>query len=82
MMLPSIQSSLLGTYASADDIAQANAVYHFIWAIYTLMFTAISIRFKHGTFVLTWCLAWVFCTLFLTGMYYVTGIEAILRTSG
>lgn len=82
MMLPSIQAPLTATYASEDDIAQANAVYHFIWAIYTLMVTAVSLRFRHGTFILTWCLAWVFCTLFLTGMYYAIGSQALLRTSG
>ncbi|KAJ8663142.1 hypothetical protein O0I10_001319 [Lichtheimia ornata] len=82
MMLPSIQAPLTATYASEDDIAQANAIFHFIWAIYTLMVTAVSLRFKHGTFILTWCLAWVFCTLFLTGMYYAIGSQAILRTSG
>ncbi|KAI7886593.1 hypothetical protein K492DRAFT_62708 [Lichtheimia hyalospora FSU 10163] len=81
-MLPSIQTPLWGRYTSEGDLAQANAIFHFIWAIYTLMVTAVSLRFKHGTMVLTWCLAWVFCTLFLTAMYYVTGIQAVLRTSG
>lgn len=82
MMLPSIQAPLTATYASEDDIAQANAIFHFIWSIYTLMVTAVSLRFRHGTFILTWCLAWVFCTLFLTGMYYAIGSQALLRTSG
>ncbi|KAI9315547.1 GPR1/FUN34/yaaH family-domain-containing protein [Dichotomocladium elegans] len=81
MMLPSV-STVLTAYESEWDIAQANAVYHFLWGFYTLMLLGISLKIKSGNAVLSWCLFWVFITLILTSIYYLVDIEALLRVSG
>ncbi|KAI8147695.1 GPR1/FUN34/yaaH family-domain-containing protein [Fennellomyces sp. T-0311] len=80
MMLPSAAATL-DSYANEDDVAQANAIYHFFWAFYTLMLVGVSLKVKAGTFILT-CLFWVFITLFLTAIYYLTNASPVLRVSG
>ena len=80
-MLPTVEP-LLEVYQTAWDLAQANAIYHFMWAFYTLMLMFISLKIRNGTFTLTWCLFWVFITLFLTAIYYVTNVQPVLRVSG
>ncbi|KAJ8656763.1 hypothetical protein O0I10_007611 [Lichtheimia ornata] len=81
MMLPTVEP-LLEVYQTEWDLAQANAIYHFMWAFYTLMLMCISLKIRNGTFTLTWCLFWVFITLFLTAIYYVTNVQPVLRVSG
>ncbi|KAI9498010.1 GPR1/FUN34/yaaH family-domain-containing protein [Zychaea mexicana] len=81
MMLPSV-SATLNAYATDWDVAQGNAIYHFFWAFYTLMLVGLSLKIRSGSFVLTWCLFWVFITLFLTAIYYITDTQAVLRVSG
>ncbi|KAI9257942.1 GPR1/FUN34/yaaH family-domain-containing protein [Phascolomyces articulosus] len=81
MMLPSAALTL-DSYATEWDLAQANAIYHFFWSFYTAMLVGISLKIKSGTFILTWCLFWVFITLFLTAIYYITDVSAVLRVSG
>ncbi|KAI7847657.1 GPR1/FUN34/yaaH family-domain-containing protein [Circinella umbellata] len=81
MMLPSAASTL-DSYETAWDLAQANAIYHFFWAFYTVMLLGISIKIKSGTFILSWCLFWVFVTLLLSAIYYITDVSAVLRVSG
>jgi succinate-acetate transporter protein len=81
LMLPP-GNSILEAYASEADLARANAIYHFIWAFYTLMHVGISLKIKSGSFMFTWCLTFVFLTLFLTGISLITDTEVVLRVSG
>lgn len=81
MMLPTVEP-LLEVYQTGWDLAQANAIYHFMWAFYTLMLMCISLKIRNGTFTLTWCLFWVFITLFLSAIYYITNVQPVLRVAG
>ncbi|KAL1927445.1 hypothetical protein VTP01DRAFT_3682 [Rhizomucor pusillus] len=81
LMLPSA-ASVLEAYETEEDVAQANAIYHFMWSIYTFMLMCISLKIRTGTFILTWCLSFVFITLLLEGIYYITNVSPILRVSG
>lgn len=53
LMLPSA-ASVLEAYETEEDVAQANAIYHFMWSIYTFMLMCISLKIRTGTFILTW----------------------------
>lgn len=81
LMLPT-GTAILQAYASEADLARANAIYHFFWAFYTLMHVGISLKIKNGSFMFTWCLTFVFLTLFLTAISLITDTVAVLRVSG
>lgn len=53
MMLPTA-SAVLDDYSNEADVAQANSLYNFIWAFYTLMLLGISFRITTGNFILSW----------------------------
>ncbi|CAO3610031.1 unnamed protein product [Cunninghamella echinulata] len=80
MMIPSIHGAL--TVLTEDEVAKGDAIYHFIWAFYTLFHVAISLKIKNGTFMSTWNLVFVFITLFLQGIANVTGVIVLIRISG
>ncbi|KAI9310731.1 GPR1/FUN34/yaaH family-domain-containing protein [Dichotomocladium elegans] len=81
MMLPTVEP-VLDAYQTAWDLRQANAIYDFMWSFYTLMLLFVSFKVKNGTFILSWCLWWVFVTLFLSAIYFITDVTAVLRVSG
>lgn len=80
MMVPSIGSTLEVLTKDQSDVG--NAIYHFIWAFYTLINITMSLRIKGGNFMSTWNLVFVFLTLFLTGISAVAGTVIPLRISG
>ncbi|ORZ07832.1 GPR1/FUN34/yaaH family-domain-containing protein [Absidia repens] len=80
MMVPAIGSTLDVLTKEQADVG--NGVYHFIWAFYTLINIAVSLRIKNGNFMSTWNLVFVFITLFLTGISCVAGTLIPLRISG
>ncbi|KAJ8656001.1 hypothetical protein O0I10_008222 [Lichtheimia ornata] len=81
LMLPSVASSLQA-YTSEYDVNRANGIYHFIWAIYTLLHVGMSFKIKNGTFMNTWNLTMVFITILFEGVHYMTNITGLLRFSG
>ncbi|KAI9010352.1 GPR1/FUN34/yaaH family-domain-containing protein [Phycomyces nitens] len=81
MMHPGLHSAY-DAYKTVEDLNTANAYYHFVWAIYTVINIGISLVVRGGNFLLTFNLFFVFCTLFLEGFFYTTGHIVILRISG
>ncbi|CAO3629976.1 unnamed protein product [Cunninghamella blakesleeana] len=81
MMVPSM-SMVYDEYVNLEDRHQAQAIYCFIWSFYTLMLTGVSLGIKSGTLILSWCLFFVFLTLLLEAIWYLTDIEAVIRASG
>ncbi|KAI8370499.1 GPR1/FUN34/yaaH family-domain-containing protein [Radiomyces spectabilis] len=81
LMLPAFAESM-AAYTTDFDVNRANAIYHFMWAFYTLMLLLMSLKIKAGTFILSWCLGFVFLTLLLEAVFYMTSISPILRVSG
>ncbi|KAI9305795.1 GPR1/FUN34/yaaH family-domain-containing protein [Cunninghamella echinulata] len=81
MMAPSM-NIVYNEYTNLEDRNQAHAIYCFMWAFYTLMLTGISLAVKSGTFILTWCLLFVFLALTLEAIWYLDGTESIIRASG
>ncbi|KAI8337984.1 GPR1/FUN34/yaaH family-domain-containing protein [Chlamydoabsidia padenii] len=80
MMVPSIGSTL--DVLTKDQADTGSGIYHFIWAFYTLINIATSLRIKGGSFMSTWNLTFVFLTLFLTGVSNCAGNLIPLRISG
>ncbi|KAL0080589.1 GPR1/FUN34/yaaH family-domain-containing protein [Phycomyces blakesleeanus] len=81
MMHPGLHTAY-DAYTDKHDLDIANAYYHFVWAIYTILNVGISMKVRGGNFLLTFNLFFVFCTLFLEGFFYTTGHIVILRISG
>jgi succinate-acetate transporter protein len=85
MFFPSAVIGSKADYANAADIAQADAIYDIIWALYTFMLACLSLRIRSGTFNLTFNLFFVFLALLLNGCNFLTssGIsENLVRASG
>lgn len=82
MMLTQISSNTLNGYSDPTDMDNALGIYKFYWSIYTLMLFGVSLKLRGGSFVLSWCLGFVFITLFFESLDYFTGVKILLRISG
>ncbi|KAI9313899.1 GPR1/FUN34/yaaH family-domain-containing protein [Dichotomocladium elegans] len=82
LMMHPHTSAVLSVYSEDAELAQAQAIYHYIWAIYTAFHVALSFKIKGGNCVNSWNLTFVFLTLFLEGIFYTTSNITVLRVSG
>jgi succinate-acetate transporter protein len=81
MMVPSIGESL-DVYDINHETATTTAIYLYLWSFFGLMVCAISLKIKNGSFMLTWCLFFVFLNLFLEATYNLTSIVSLMQASG
>lgn len=81
MMVPSVGQSL-DVYAINHEEATTTAIYLFLWAFFGLMVCGISLKIKNGSFLLSWCLFFIFLNLFLEACYNLTGIVSLMQASG
>ncbi|KAI8639535.1 GPR1/FUN34/yaaH family-domain-containing protein [Parasitella parasitica] len=81
MMVPSVGQSL-DVYAINHEEATTTAIYLFLWSFFGLMVCGISLKIKNGSFLLSWCLFFIFLNLFLEACYNLTGIVSLMQASG
>ena len=80
MMVPSVGETL-DVYA-LNDQSTVTGIYLYLWSFFGLMVCCISLKIKNGSFMLTWCLFYVFLNLFLEATYSLTGIVPLMQASG
>lgn len=81
MMIPSVGQTS-DVYAIDNEQATTTAIYLYLWSFFGLMVCAISLKIKNGSFMLTWCLFFVFLNLLLEASYNLTGIVSLMQASG
>lgn len=81
MMVPAIGESL-SVYTNNNELATTTAIFLFLWAFFSLMVCAVSLRIKNGSFLLTCTLFLIFLNLFLEACYSLTNMVPLMRASG